>query len=65
MITYTVTRRINGRYPYCIDRIDEGGSQVVVERWQSEALATDRMGDIRDETARLERQLKREAVASS
>ena len=55
MVTYTVIIRLGRQYPFCIDRTEADGSRTTVERWSTEALATDRLADIEEELAVLDR----------
>jgi hypothetical protein len=36
-------------YPFCIEELGAGGSRLIIERWATEALAADRLWDIKDE----------------
>jgi hypothetical protein len=60
MADYTVLACVGGHFPYCIDQIDADGSRTIIERWQTEALAIDRLLDIQEEITVLERRLLRQ-----
>ena len=55
MASYTVIPRLEGLYPFCIERVEADGSIVTFERWPTEVLAVNRLEDIEEEAAVNER----------
>jgi hypothetical protein len=47
-----IIRLDNPSYPFCIEEFGANGSHVIIERWATEALAADRIWDIKDKEVR-------------
>ena len=49
MTDFALIIRLDRRpYPFCIEQLAPDGSRWIIERWATESLAADRLGDIKD-----------------
>ena len=46
---HSIIRLDKPSYPFCIEELGANGSRSIIERWATEALAADRLWDIKDE----------------